>query len=379
MRYDLFGPGKEVSREKPIRLMHVDLDTIAADGVQGKLHYGTLWLDPVCNLRCSYCATNPSNEDNYIPDGMTREQRRSWIQEFAELGGKVININGEGEPGLDGNLQEYTELMAELDIKLVLTTNGADFRSIYVGTNIRYAEFLRKHEVALNVKLHGLNEEEHNRLVGENAFRSTTDLLQRLIHAGYLDLIEENENEIVTPIAIETIVTKETIGHLRDYLRFCRHYSFYPMLDELVVAGRADNDYWRSQVISEAESRVVAEWFEEIMGYPVQPITTNLCPASTGVFFDSKGNLLIDKNGYCCDAFAETSDLKYPGMSLAEIWGKLKGIRQEREFSINKTVMSILAERNDGYHLPMCPGMAATQGEENEQRINRAECSCHSN
>jgi len=360
----LFKGGNKLSRSKPLIFMHNDLEKIAESYVNKKIPtYMALWLGEACNLRCGYCATDSVHIEGLEPknnkNDLKPEQVKDLIKQFAVIGGETININGQGEPLLDKNLFDYIELMSKKNINAVITTNGT-----LIDKEV--AKFFCKNKVAVNIKLHSLEEKIHNKLVGAdelgiNAFKETYNGLKNLIDAGYSKMIKENDHSVVTPISIQTLMLKDVIQYLPEILEFDRENNFYPALDELVIDGRADSPYWRSQIISEKENKEIAEKFEEIMRYKAEQAAMDQCPMSLGLFFDSTGRLLVDEYNFCCDAIAKHSEYKFPEKNLANIWRGLSQARQCKKTTFDESAMKKVEKYNDGEHIPMCYGMAKTQ------------------
>lgn len=360
----LFKGGNRLSRSKPLIFMYNDLEKIAESYINKKIPtYMALQLGKACNLRCGYCATDSIYTTKLKPknnkDDLKPEQVKNLIKQFANLGGKIININGHGEPLLDQNLFDYIKLMNDYKINIIITTNGTLI-------NKDMAKFFYDNKVATNIKLHALNEKIHNKLVGAdklgiNAFEKTYTGLKNLIDAGYSEMIKENDLSVVTPISIQTLILKEGIQYIPEILRFDRENNFYPALDDLVIAGRADSKYWHNQIISEKENKGIAKQFETIMGYKAEQAAMDQCPMSFGVFFDSSGKLLVDENYFCCDAICIGSGYKFPEKSLSDIWKELFQARQYKKTTFDKRAIKLVKKYNDGKHIPMCYGMAKTR------------------
>ncbi|MBU1204898.1 MAG: radical SAM protein [Nanoarchaeota archaeon] len=361
----LFTGRKKLSKSKPISFMYNDLEKIAEFYFnEKKPGYMALWFGRACNLGCGYCAT----DSIYIKDlkkskinknDLKPKQVKNLIRQFADLGGKIININGRGEPLLDQNLFDYINLMNYYKINIIITTNGTLI-------NKDVAKFFYDNKVAVNIKLHALDEKIHNKLVGAdklgiNAFKETYNGLKNLIDAGYSEMIEENNRSVVTPISIQTLILKDGIQYIPDILNFDRENNFYPALDDLVIAGRANSKYWHNQIISKKENKNIAEQFKRIMGYKAEQAAMDQCPMSFGVFFDSTGRLLVDKTYFCCDGLCINSEYKFPEQSLSDIWKGLFQARQDKKTKFDERALKLVKEYNDGEHIPMCYGMAKTR------------------
>lgn len=361
----LFRRRNKLSKSKPLSFMYNDLEKISYSYLnEKKLGYMALWLGRGCNLRCGYCAT----DSIYIKDlkkskinknDLKPKQVKNLIKQFAGIGGEIININGRGEPLLDQNLFDYINLMNYYKINTIITTNGTLI-------NKDVAKFFYHNKVAVNIKLHALDEKIHNKFVGAdklgiNAFEKTYSGLKNLIDAGYSKMMYENDSSVVTPISIQTLILKDGVQYIPKILEFDRKNNFYPALDDLVIAGRADSEYWHNQIISEKENKEIAKQFETIMGYKAEQAAMDICPMSFGVFFDSTGRLLVDKNYFCCDGLCINSEYKFPEQSLSDIWKGLFQARQYKKTTFDKRAIELVEKYNDGEHIPMCYGMAKTR------------------
>ncbi|UCD04085.1 MAG: radical SAM protein [Candidatus Woesearchaeota archaeon] len=352
VKIERLAPRKiEVDESKPISLKHYSLKSIERDYNESKLPYMVLWLDEGCNLNCGYCATNSKNVDsqNYFPNknNLSPVQITELINQFADLGGKVININGQGEPFLNPKLLDYIKLSKDYDIDTIITTNGT-----LIGKENAKKSY--DNDVSFNVKLHALYKDFHNITVGKDAFDNTYNGLKNLM-SYYYDKISEEKDEVISPISIMTLVFKDALPYVPDVLRFNRENIFYPSLDDLVCEGRAKTKSWTEQIISNEEMSKLIKGFEEIMGYDYPQPAKTLCPASVGIFMGSEGKLLIDRNNFCCDGLAEETNLKFPEKSLHEIWENLLEARKNTKIQFDPEAVERMLKRK------ICYGMAKTQ------------------
>jgi radical SAM protein with 4Fe4S-binding SPASM domain len=143
-------------------------DGRAAEAARPSLRYLLVHLTRRCNLACRHCYLGEAEAADLPVD-----QARPLIEEFAGGGGLRLLLSG-GEPLMHPRFWEIDALLADVDVRAVLLTNGT-----LIDREV--AERLHVHEV--QVSLDGM-EAAHDRLRGGGAFAAALAGLRAARAAG---------------------------------------------------------------------------------------------------------------------------------------------------------------------------------------------------
>lgn len=122
-----------------------------------------------CNARCGFCLAPP---DGAHPDAETLKLRIDWLLARSV---RTIHFCG-GEPTIHPALVRLIEYAHAAGAATKLTTNGIAFADALPAA-------LRAARTQVKVSLHG-DREQHNRIVGRDAFDRTTATIRRFRSAG---------------------------------------------------------------------------------------------------------------------------------------------------------------------------------------------------
>jgi MoaA/NifB/PqqE/SkfB family radical SAM enzyme len=122
-----------------------------------------------CNARCGFCLAPP---DGSHPDAATLIHRIDWLM---ARGVHTIHFCG-GEPTIHPAIADLVAYVGERGGKSRLTTNGMVMKEELLTV-------LRAHRTEVKVSLHG-HREQHNQMVGCDAFERTTNTIRRLVNNG---------------------------------------------------------------------------------------------------------------------------------------------------------------------------------------------------
>ena len=182
-----------------------------------------------CNFSCQKCFSSASTRyDTNLADtgapsqDITKEQRRTLIQEAHSIGARTVLIAGAGEPTLSKQLNELMSICSELeDMSLVVFTNGS---TITKNDLIRYFS----NGVSLIFSIDASTEKSFNLLT------ATSGMFERVFHhledalEAASDFEELHNGVRVTRVAINTTPTLVTydptngvdeIARLHDLIR----------------------------------------------------------------------------------------------------------------------------------------------------------------
>ena len=151
-----------------------------------KIHMFTLFTTNKCNLNCIYCSTEAGKK---LQNELTLDEKKKIILEAKDMGAKLVNICGSGEPMLDDDFYKLVGFIDSLGLNTEVVTNGTNI-------NKKNAEWLLRHNAYIVFKLNSLNPETTDRLVGKtNAYR-WTDFGNIKIPYGLKCLIDAGYNRI---------------------------------------------------------------------------------------------------------------------------------------------------------------------------------------
>ncbi len=282
-----------------------------------------LWVPSICNQDCIYCATEGWKPDT---NPLNHEQIINVVDQAAELNVKQININGNGEPTRYQKLTELLNHIHEYGIDCRISTNGTAITE-------KLAENLYKNENSLVIKLHSKdNHTVHNRLVGKkDSHELVMQSMNNLIDAGFPN-IEECGEYRYTQIGIMTLLANPCYGEIEGILKYCNEKQFYPMIDDIVVAGNTTREKYIYWALDEDKKQIISKKYEEIMGYPATTDTLDICTVDTGgIFIGKDGEYYSDRNGSCCDALAEGGFGSVREKKLKDFWEELLEIKDSNK------------------------------------------------
>jgi len=291
----------------------------------GALPMVTLWLSNRCDLNCIYCAT----EAGQTPDKGELElyELKDLIVQCRDLGARFAVINGKGEPLMDPRAWEMFDYIREQNMALTLVTNG-----ILINTREK-ARFLFEHQVSVEVKLHHLDANVHDYLVGrQGAHKLAVQALNHLLEVGYAT-VREIDNCLETQLAVEVLLVKPALEGIPDLMRFCKENNIYISLDDFIPCGRGcDVGIVQELAVNYEERQWLCQEYKRIMGYPHYGTENWQCPIRIGLFIDNVGNVRADESGSSCDIYFTPNFANVREESVGSIWEKLLALRASRRF-----------------------------------------------
>jgi MoaA/NifB/PqqE/SkfB family radical SAM enzyme len=309
-----------MSTRKALHLDGFDFARSVSLYQEGKIPHVDFATSKICNLLCTYCAVGGGEAD---PGELTLEELKDVLKQCADLGAVTTSVTGMGEPLLDKKYLPVTEYIHKLGLAQALFTNGTRITR-------EVAETLNKNGVSPVVKLNCLVPEVHNELVGKS---DGFDLAWRGLQ-NILAVYDQPSDESITRIGIQTLVTKSTVKHIPDLLKFCRENRLYPVVDLIIASGKmvALRNYEQYQITSQENEWLCGE-FTRIMGYPGYGVQGEAdgCPYAIGICIDNIGNVPSTDTGISC-----LSNNRIVGNvkeeSVDSIYKKLMQVRQSAGF-----------------------------------------------
>lgn len=144
----------------------------------GRIHdYLRISLTDKCNLRCTYCMPEEGNQLYPKSHIMTLEEIYDIAKIFVDLGIKKIRLTG-GEPLVRKGIDTLIPKLADLGVKLTITTNGVRLDE--------YFDLLQKYNVTdINISLDTLNEGVFFRLTRRDHYPKVMANIEEALHRNF--------------------------------------------------------------------------------------------------------------------------------------------------------------------------------------------------
>lgn len=277
------------SKKTPLQIVGFDYEQHLKALHEGKISNVDFATSGKCNLKCIYCALD-SGEPDF--GELTRKQLEEALNQCSELGALTTSVTGKGEPLMDPKYLPITEHINELGLAQMLFTNGTLITK-------QKAKILNKNNVSPIIKINCLEPDVHDELVGvEGVFDKAWKGLQNV-----LDVFDRIENENTTRIGVQTLITKKTLPHIPELLKFCNDEKLYPVVDLIIPSGKMVKlqNYEELQITPE-ENQWLYKQFREIMGYYGSGVqgASDSCPLAMGICINNIGDVVCNNNGICC-------------------------------------------------------------------------------
>ena len=195
-----------------------------------------------CNLKCKHCYSQST--DQASPDELSTEEAFRVIDDLSRWGIGLLIIDG-GEPLCREDLLDVVKYASRKGIRITIGSNG---------TLIDEPMARRMQEagvMAIAISVDGADARTHD------AFRGVAGAFEQTLGG-----IKACKN-ISLPFQFNTVITKQTVGQLKDILRLAvdsgaNAAEFF----DLVAAGRAKEEC-KELILSLAERKEAMEWLAE--------------------------------------------------------------------------------------------------------------------
>lgn len=172
----------------------------------GKLSYLYVSLSNLCNAKCLYCDVHDSPADR-LP--WTRERLHTVFSEAVKMGCQTIHFLGGGEPLVAPTIKLALSVCAELDLRVVITTNGSHLKK-------RFEHGLMDVDLeAVLVSLDSHLPQQHDQI------RRFRGLWQRAV----LGMEAVKQANPQTAIILNHVLTAENAPHLPTFIEFAAEYN----------------------------------------------------------------------------------------------------------------------------------------------------------
>jgi MoaA/NifB/PqqE/SkfB family radical SAM enzyme len=230
-------------------------DFLSAHSEQ-RLHKLVTHFWNACNLACPGCFVHKSTDPestfslkhkSRYPDEMSLETQKALFDEAKELGAKVVDIVGAGEPTLDPHFDELVEYAHQQGLYTVIFTHGA---TRMFQDKQRLARYKDK-PISFFVKLWSQKPELQNHYV-QGSVGNYTQLrdtaLQHLEELGFMDgdIVEIDQiPRRKTRVGADILVMKSNYDEVPDLFRYCRQHNIMPEIKTYIPEGPTRFDHER--------------------------------------------------------------------------------------------------------------------------------------
>jgi len=190
--------------------------------------------------QCTACQSSPQAAQSTL----SLQEIRTLLGQAKDLGARRCLLV-DSEPASYPELRQLIDDIRGRGMRVELFTSGA-------GITGDQAEFLRRREVAVAIKLESLDRDLHNRLVGdERAYDAARAAAIHLRQSGYCESAEP-------PLAIRTEICDENIGEIPALWRWVRGQKMEPYLQIITPPSRRSE---KARIIAPDRAR---QLFEEL-------------------------------------------------------------------------------------------------------------------
>jgi cyclic pyranopterin phosphate synthase len=242
-----------------------------------------------CNFRCTYCM--PEEGLKWLPrdELLTYEEIERIVRLLVErYGFESVRLTG-GEPTVRAQVAELVARLAQLDVDVALTTNGATLRLI-AGALAEAG--LRR----INVSLDTLRRDRFIEISRRDALGQVVDGIDAAVDAG------------LHPVKVNTVLMRGVNDdELIDFARFGRDHGVVVRFIEFMPLDA--QDHWTSDMVVPA-SEIIAAIAAE---FPIEPVLRGSEPAEVYRYLDGGGEIGVIASvtePFCgsCDRVRLTSD-----------------------------------------------------------------------
>lgn len=241
-----------------------------------------IFLTTHCNMLCSFCGANVTNEASFIDTGEVEK----ILEAGKEYGFRYTTFSG-GEPLTHPNLFEILDISDNLGYWSNITTNGLLIDQELIN-------FIKNKKINIRVSLHTLNDKKHEKITGTATLANIIENIQLL-----------NKNKIY--FSIGCTLFAENIDEIEDLVKFAYKEGAAYIRFTPVVGMRKGKDYATD---GEFYEKALIQIIDEILKYKdsimyeksnlpisdefISMITTRRCPAGSSLFMivDSNKNVI---------------------------------------------------------------------------------------
>ncbi len=276
-----------------------------------------------CNARCITCYTKAGKEKE---DVLTLDEKKSVVRQAKELGARVISLSGSGEPLLYPHLFDLIDFIRQLDMLVVIFTNGTVLDE-------KTAEFLIQKGVITYFKLFSLDPDTFDRMIGkERAYNwvpyshgSGESTSHTHIPSGLKCLLQAQDLAKATDLVrIETLIAKTNCRTLPAVAQFCKDHNLMLHLETPVFAGRAVENYHDIALDSNACEALYRELVEILGQAYFDELRAHPCPVERNPVVWTNGDI-----GLCSSRSANIGNVR--NVPLKKLFLKAQMVKQRED------------------------------------------------
>jgi len=211
----------------------------------------------VCNLSCLGCFTKKQS-NSFTPKRKKRleseislDSHLKLIDEASDMGVRVVDVVGAGEPTLDPNFRKIVDHILSKNMQVVIFTHGATKQAHELAVDYK------NKDVSFFVKLWSRDSNLQDRYVQgsvEDYTKRRNEFLNSLIHLGYnsenlgkinLDGIDYRK----TRVGADILVMRSNLGEIPELFKYCRTENFMPEIKTYIPEGPTRFDQEENRLI----------------------------------------------------------------------------------------------------------------------------------
>jgi len=246
------GPS-EMARQNRILLWQFDPDVIDSYNCDGLLLTMDFDFGSKCSLNCCYCfVCGDYREQESISSSPTRpttlKDLKRVFDEAVDLGLQSAKLVGAGEPFETPQIIELLEYISQKGVWVTVFTHGRvlgcdeeAFR--YLGMSSEEVVLrLKELRVSIMLKMHSLNPEIEDRLVGARPGKPYSIFRNRALEL----LLKHGFNHgVPTRLGIENVIIRDAIEYIEQIYMLKIKYNMYVDIDPPVPIGRTGSNKLR--------------------------------------------------------------------------------------------------------------------------------------
>lgn len=276
-----------------------------------------------CRNNCFYCGYRQPT-----PEGLTREEIFSVIDQFREIGGKSIKILGEGEPFIRSDILEILEYIFKSGLKPVLFTCGDTIgdeklaKQIHGLDSREIIDKLAEFNVTVMLKYEKENEDDIVDKRGFSDLRNKT--LKLLKEFGFNKFYPSH-------LGFGIVILKANVKEIPKVYEMAIKENIYPLLCPLMPIGKVKDIKYlkRVGITGKQLAYLASELYNIAQKHGIEFVEPADFPGGkpcdisrAGFYIDGNGNALI------CESDDIVGNIRKN--SLKELWNKISKIKDKK-------------------------------------------------
>jgi len=333
-----------ISLKAPFRAIKAFFNTRIRKKAKARFLY--LEVTHRCNLACITCYTGAGVEKE---NALTLEEQKNVVRQAKAMGVRAVSLSGSGEPLMYPHLLELIDFIRELDMSVIVFTNGT-----LIDQTVADALISRK--VLTFFKLYSLDPDVFDRMVARrNAYRwveyrynAGSQEQTQQIPSGLKALLDAQQRAgCADCVKVETLITQLNVQSIPNVAKFCKDADIGFFLETPVFKGKAIRNYDQIAV-SAADYQILYEKLSAILGLAYMTAAREgRCSVEENPVVWTDGRM-----GLCSSRAADVGNVR--NEPLKALFLKVKRQKQKEDRLIAR-------HAKDGRYFRTCPSRQACE------------------